>query len=332
MACIPSTPVPTRLPGRLASAVLALVATASPAQSAREPAAGDAEAAQVLAAEGDTMLMRGGSLSTPVRRDVPLRGGDRIRTGADGRVQLRFADGALISLQPGTDFRIEAWAYDAIRQRSWFELMHGSMRAVSGSIGKRERDDWRLRTPTATIGIRGTEFTVEEVRCPAAGCAPDAEGGLTLAVIAGRVAVVNDAGSIDVPAGSTLRLRDARTVPTLAGVPARRASGGRSGEPATAHAPRSGGAPPADAPPDTDAARAAARSPTSARRATPTATPTPTATATANPTATSSSRRPPAPAARAVPVAAPQGRLVERTEPIPPGSYEPPDSWGAPRR
>jgi hypothetical protein len=174
------------------------------------------DAAQVLLSEGSTMLVRGASFSSPVRREVPLRSGDRIRTGADGRVQLRFSDGALMSIQPGSDFRIDAYTFDAVRQRGFFELMQGSVRTVSGSIGKRDREDWRLKTPTATIGIRGTEFTVDETVCPPTGCAAGSEAGLVVSVVAGRVAVTNEAGSIEVPAGATLRLRDARTVPALA--------------------------------------------------------------------------------------------------------------------
>ncbi len=175
------------------------------------------DAARVLRSEGTTMLVRGASYSTPVRTEVPIRSGDRIRTGADGRVQLRFTDGALISLQPDTDFRVESYAFDASRQRGWFDLVQGSMRAVSGRIGKRDRDDWRLRTPTATIGIRGTEFSVEHASCGAS-CPAGVEPGLVVAVHAGRVAVSNSAGSVEVPAGRTLRVRDASTEPVLAAV------------------------------------------------------------------------------------------------------------------
>jgi hypothetical protein len=220
----------------LLAASLATAQTPRPVSPAGGVAAADradrADAAEVMLSEGDTILVRGSSFSTPVRRDVPIRSGDRIRTGSDGRVQLRFSDGAMMSIQPDSDFRIDAYAFDAVRQRSFFVLMHGSLRAVSGSIGKRNRDEWRLKTPTATIGIRGTEFTVAETVCAPGGCAAGAAGGLTVAVIVGRVAVSNEAGSIEVPAGATLRVRDARTVPVLADTPAGRArSGGASMRP-----------------------------------------------------------------------------------------------------
>jgi len=185
------------------------------------------DAAQVLLSEGITTLVRGASFFTPVRREVPIRSGDRIRTGPDGRVQLRFADGALMSIAPGSDFRIEDYAFDEQRPRSFFELMQGSVRTVSGRIGKRDPEAFRFRTPTATIGIRGTEFTVEETVCPATGCAAGSSPGLVVAVISGRVSVRNQAGSIEVPAGATLRLRDARTVPALATATDRRSGAER---------------------------------------------------------------------------------------------------------
>lgn len=189
------------------------LAQAAPAVSA---------AAQVLVSEGDTLLVRGNSVSTPVQKATAILSGDRIRTGADGRVQLRFADGALFSIQPGSDFQVEQWSAEPGRERSWFRLARGAVRAVSGRIGKRDPADWRLITPTATIGIRGTEFTASEQVCPGGGCAPGTEPGLEVSVIAGRVSVSNAHGSVEVPAGRTLRLRDARTAPALAGAGATR--------------------------------------------------------------------------------------------------------------
>lgn len=215
----PGTPLAvTSLAPAVALLAAALLAGA-PARALGGAGVDLSAAAQVLRADGETALLRGASISTPVRIDVPIRSGDRIRTGATGRVQLRFADGALMSIAPDSDFRVEDFAFDARRQRSFHQLIHGSVRVLSGHIGKREHSDFRLRTPTATIGIRGTEFVVEETACPAAGCPEGRSPGLGVTVIAGRVSVRNEAGSVDVPAGRTLRLADARTAPALAAAP-----------------------------------------------------------------------------------------------------------------
>src|SRR5690606_40688035 len=47
----------------------------------------------------------------------------------------------------------------------FFSLVRGALRTISGAIGKRQPDDYRMSTPTASIGIRGTEFVVEETVC-----------------------------------------------------------------------------------------------------------------------------------------------------------------------
>lgn len=174
---------------------------------------GTFNAAEVTLSEGETMLIRGVSFSTPVRQDVPIRSGDRIRTGRDGRVQLRFADGAQMSILGGSEFRVDSYVLDQDRQRSFFALIRGSIRVISGRIGKRDPQDWRLTTPTATIGIRGTEFTVDQTVCPPSGCSDGLVSGLRVAVIAGRVAVTNLAGTVEVPAGATLALADAQARP-----------------------------------------------------------------------------------------------------------------------
>ena len=85
-----------------------------------------------------------------------LHAGQMIITGAHGRAQIRFRDGALVSLQPRSQFRIDQYAYGEDRQRSFYSLLEGTLRAISGAIGKKNPDDFRLDTPTATIGIRAS--------------------------------------------------------------------------------------------------------------------------------------------------------------------------------
>ena len=148
---------------------------------------------------------------------VPANGslvtaGDTIVTGAGGRAQIRFSDGSLISLQPRSEFRIDDYQFDMAQQRGFFSLVRGALRTISGAVGKRDPADYRMTTPTATIGIRGTEFLVEETVCTPA-CHPGRTAGLRVAVSAGRVVVYNAAGSIEVPAGSATYVADASQAP-----------------------------------------------------------------------------------------------------------------------
>ena len=209
--------VPLLFAGSLLVAVACAVAqTHSPGP--RAPLAGIARdsVAVVTGASGDTVLLRAGSLTSPVRPGMQLAAGDRLFTRGGGRVALRFSDGAVMALHPNTEFRIDDYQYDAADQRSFLSLMRGALRTVTGAIGRRQRDDYRLNTPSATIGIRGTEYEASETVCPPSGCGPGERAGLALRVIQGRVALSNEAGSLEVGAGATGLVTDRRTLPVLA--------------------------------------------------------------------------------------------------------------------
>jgi hypothetical protein len=89
-----------------------------------------------------------------------LSAGDTVRT-ARGRAQIRFTDGSYTSLQPNTVFRIDDYHYDAKRKEesvSFFSLLKGGLRTITGIVGKLRKKAYRLTTPVATVGIRGTEY------------------------------------------------------------------------------------------------------------------------------------------------------------------------------
>jgi hypothetical protein len=219
-------------------------------------AQGLAQDARVIMVTGDVHLVRdlgGTSTRSPLAIGQDIRVGDLVATGGQGRAQLRFSDGAVVSMQPGTQFRIDEYQFDASRQRGFYSLLRGAIRTSSGAIGKRHRDDYRLRTPTATVGIRGTLYSAEQTVCDPI-CSPGPREGLRVAVVEGRIAVRSEVAEIEVGAGqsavvespaSTPRLTDAGPIlapPALASQPA---SGLGAPEPAAkaAGGPETAGAP-----------------------------------------------------------------------------------------
>ena len=120
-----------------------------------------ASAGRVTFAIGDVRIERGDA-RLEARRGLELEPGDTVRTGS-GRAQLRFRDGGYMSLQPDTVFRIDEYRFSGEAdgsERSFFSLLKGGLRAITGLIGHRDRNSYRVRTPTVTIGIRGTGYTV----------------------------------------------------------------------------------------------------------------------------------------------------------------------------
>ena len=88
--------------------------------------------------------------------------GDVLSTESDTYAQLRFTDGGRVTLRPNTQVKIDAYHYSELqpkRDSFLMSLVKGGLRALSGFIGHRgNRDAYAMRTPTATIGIRGTEY------------------------------------------------------------------------------------------------------------------------------------------------------------------------------
>jgi len=175
-------------------------------------AAGDvaAAAARVDFVHGNVTVTGPDGRSQPLVRGAELDNGDTVRT-AQGRAQLRFNDGAYVSLQPDSEFAIRDYRFEGKTdgaERGFFALAKGAMRTVSGLIGRVNRDRYQITTPTATIGIRGTGGVIQ-VR----------DDGSTLVVgTSGIWSLTTPAGSIDVPAGAS------GLAPAAADAPPRRTS------------------------------------------------------------------------------------------------------------
>ena len=131
--------------------------------------------------------------------------GQSIVTGSNGHAQVKFTDGGLVSLQPNTEFKISNYVdqNDPKQDRFLVDLLRGGMRAITGLIGKRNRENYKLTTTTATIGIRGSGFKV--------GYNPDGTLGITSEL--DKIEVCNQSGCIGLVAGESVRVIDNVTPP-----------------------------------------------------------------------------------------------------------------------
>ncbi len=89
--------------------------------------------------------------------------GDRIKTLGGGHVHVHFIDDALVSVRPNSQLTIDFYEYDPENPAASiirFDLTEGRVRSISGKGAKAARDKFRLNTPIAAIGVRGTDFVV----------------------------------------------------------------------------------------------------------------------------------------------------------------------------
>ena len=123
--------------------------------------------------------------------------GDTLITGADSNLQIRFADNALLMVRPNSRIRVDDYRVQGNNLHSVMSLIAGGIRTLTGRIGKARRDAYVMNTPTATIGVRGTDY---ELRLCQANCPAGSVDGLYLGVIDGRIEARNEAGVFELAA------------------------------------------------------------------------------------------------------------------------------------
>ncbi len=148
--------------------------------------------------------------------------GDTLETQKDSYAQIKFKDGATITLKPNTQFTVAAYTFVEAKPQedsAVFSLLKGGIRAVSGLISKRgDHDAYKMNTTTATIGIRGTIFDVDDCktgRCKKEGGDDVQDAGVYVSVRDGEVLVTNSAGSLSLTTGQFGFIAAANLMPKL---------------------------------------------------------------------------------------------------------------------
>lgn len=159
-------------------------------------------------------------------RKSEVEQGDTLVAEKGTYAQIRFIDNSEVTLRPDTTFKIEAFAYDEAKpdaDSASFNLVKGGLRSVTGLLGKRNKEKFSLKTPTATIGIRGTTFVAQYVGAPSATPtparmptpAPTLPPGLHVHVIDGLIVLSNTGGSQNFAAGQFGFVRNNITPPVI---------------------------------------------------------------------------------------------------------------------
>ena len=133
--------------------------------------AGAEPVGRVLMSVGEVVANRGGA-TVVLGTGINIESGDQIRTGPSSSVQIRLNDMSIIALKSQTIFSIDEFVYAGRsdgRERAFFNLIAGGMRTVTGLIGKANQRNYAVKTPTATVGIRGSGFNLTACT-PAAPC------------------------------------------------------------------------------------------------------------------------------------------------------------------
>ena len=157
----------------------------------------------VVELEGSVVAVDQRKVTRKLAMGHPVYLGDKIITGETGYVRLEMVDNAILDLRCFSIMVIEQYALNNTNRTSILNLLQGSLRKVTGQIGKMTEDVYELKTPLASVGVRGTEYALRVFQSKGCGGTIDADDGMYIEVIKGLVDVHNTAGSEVIAKGET---------------------------------------------------------------------------------------------------------------------------------
>ena len=187
-------------------------------------------AGKLLMVRGQVTAVAPGGDIRPLERGDLVYSGETLSTGPNSSVRIRFSDGGFIFLRSGTRFRIDEYRNkgEPKEDKSAFTLLKGGFRSITGSIGRSNKESYKVGTPVATIGIRGTDhqgrycagdcidLMNRGVMPPADGLYTGTNSGAT--VVGGRVFRAGQFGYTN-PERQTVRLPDPPPILAVDGMP-----------------------------------------------------------------------------------------------------------------
>ena len=138
----------------------------------------------VMAVKGNAEVQRMDAL-VKVTNGMELLKSDEIVTQKRSRVQVVLNDSTTITIGPNSSFTFEDFSFDGTdKSEIAMKANRGFFRSVTGKIGKVAPERFKVKTASATIGIRGTDFSgdisaeLEVLKCYSGAIVVEFEGGL----------------------------------------------------------------------------------------------------------------------------------------------------------
>lgn len=117
-------------------------------------------AGEVEFSRGVGFAQQAGQLPRTLGKGLPIQEGDRLTISDGGTAIIKLNDGTRMTLRPNSEMVVQVYQYqeNASSNSMVMQLLRGGFRAITGLISKGAPDAAKVRTATATVGIRGTDF------------------------------------------------------------------------------------------------------------------------------------------------------------------------------
>jgi hypothetical protein len=151
---------------RILASLVLVALMASSVAVAEEDSAG-----MVVASRGEVIAMANGG-SRELKQGDFIYVNDEILTSARSFAVLQFTDGAKVTVRPDSTMIIEQYLYAGnAEDAATLNLVSGGLRVITGAMAKTNPENYKVRTPVALMGVRGTEFSI--MLCGDEVCAED---------------------------------------------------------------------------------------------------------------------------------------------------------------
>jgi len=120
------------------------------------------EAGTIKTSKGGANILRDGQ-KHPVAVGSTVLVSDTIVTANDGTVGITLRDNTRLTAGPNTTLELNKFVFDTTTHAGAVDasIKRGSLAVISGKIAKANPDSVRFSTPSVTLGVRGTEFIIE---------------------------------------------------------------------------------------------------------------------------------------------------------------------------
>lgn len=109
---------------------------------------------------GDVQLTTAVGQTHSLQKGDAVNEGDTLNSARNGSAQIKMQDGGFIAMRPDTKMKFDQFVFSGKQdgsEKGFFSLFKGGFRAITGLIGQVNKQNYRISTPGATIGIRGTD-------------------------------------------------------------------------------------------------------------------------------------------------------------------------------
>jgi hypothetical protein len=155
-----------KLNGRFLLTLLTLALLSAPLYAQQEDSVG-----MIVASRGEVIAMANGG-SRELKQGEFIYVNDEIMTSNRSFAVLQFEDGAKVTVRPDSTMIIEQYLYNGDDgDEATLSLVEGGLRVITGAMAKSNPENYKVRTPVALMGVRGTEFSI--MLCGDEVCAED---------------------------------------------------------------------------------------------------------------------------------------------------------------